>query len=417
MTRTAPLQVANTIADLLADPEDVSSNRQQLAYGPAGIALLHIERAAAGFSSWQRARDWLAAASGPVTIGPDSHPFYGVPALAHAVARAADHKPSAYQGTLARMDGQIQADVQRRLDAAHRRIDAGRLPQLAEFDAIRGLVGYGAYLLHRAPLSLTLTKVLHYCTRLTEPVTVNGEDLPGWWTDSGPAGRPDPRFPGGHGNTGMAHGISGVLALLALAKRHGYTVSGHHAALRRILAWLDRWREDDPSGATWPYWVTRAEPREGRPQPSAPRRPSWCYGTAGHARAQQLAALALRDTRRQIHAETTLTAALLPDSDQLKATTDHGLCHGFAGLAHIADRAAVDARPLTARQLRAAIPALLDAVCPPEADPAAVANALVHDETAGPGFLNGAAGVALALTEAASGTPPISSWDACLLIA
>jgi hypothetical protein len=33
------------------------------------------------------------------------------------------------------------------------------------------------------------------------------------------------------------------------------------------------------------------------------------------------------------------------------------------------------------------------------------------------GLLEGAAGVALALHTAASGSPPVSGWDSCLLIA
>ncbi|WP_276205726.1 lanthionine synthetase LanC family protein, partial [Streptomyces torulosus] len=138
--------------------------------------------------------------------------------------------------------------------------------------------------------------------------------------------------------------------------------------------------------------------------------------TAGLARAQQLAALALGDTDRQVEAENALVAALT-DPAQLKATTDNGLCHGFAGLAHIAARTADDAHPSTAGLLRAAIPALLTVLCPPATDPHEAATTIVNDEEGGPGFLNGAAGIALALLAPASATPPRTSWDACLLIA
>ncbi|MGW3651064.1 lanthionine synthetase C family protein [Streptomyces sp. NPDC000878] len=417
------LKVTEAVADLLAHPAaelpapDGTSARQHLAYGPTGIALLHIERAASGLGPWQRAHDWLdAAARSPFTSGPDSHPFYGVPALAHAMACAADHAPGAYQRALGLIDRQLAADVRRRLDAAHRRMDAGQLPELAEFDTIRGLTGYGAYFLRRDPTGDEAHAILDYCVRLTEPVTHYGEVLPGWWTPTGPSGRPDSRFPDGHGNTGMAHGIGGVLALLALAACRGTPVGHHHQALRTILAWLDRWQDETHRGHVWPYWVRRDELRTGLLAPSAPRRPSWCYGTAGLARAQQLAALALGDTGRQIEAENALVAAL-SDSAQLSATTDNGLCHGFAGLAHIAARTADDADPSTASQLRAAIPALLAVLCPPGTDPDDVATAIVHDEDAGPGFLNGAAGIALALLVPATEAPPRTSWDACLLIA
>ncbi|MEU6028643.1 lanthionine synthetase C family protein [Streptomyces tauricus] len=424
MTAYPALGLVDAIAGQLADPNAVplgsrvlSADRQHLAYGSPGIALLHIELAANGLGPWQRAHDWLAAASRqPLTSGPDSHPFYGVPAFAHALSCAADHLPGSYQRALDAMDRQIAVDVERRLDTAHRRLDAGRLTQLAEFDTIRGLTGYGAYLLRRNPDSSTMRAVLDYCVRLTEPITHHGETLPGWWAQTGPSGNPDDRFPGGHANTGMAHGIGGVLALLALAARKGSVTDGHHAALRTILAWLDRWKEETGGGPVWPYWVTQGELRSGRLGWSVPRRPSWCYGAAGLVRAQQLAALALGDASRQIDAENAFAAALT-DPEQLKATTDNGLCHGFAGLAHAAARTADDAQPSTAGRLRAAIPALLAAVTPPRTDPDRMATALIQDEGGGPGLLNGAVGIALALLAPSTAAPPRSAWDACLLIA
>ncbi|WP_129307260.1 lanthionine synthetase C family protein [Streptomyces sp. L2] len=422
MTAHPALGLVDAIAAQLDDPETMPLDfrtlyRQHLAYGPPGIALLHIELAALGLGPWQRAHDWLAAASRqPLTSGPDSYPFYGVPAFAHALSCAADHVPGSYHRALDAMDAQIAVDVERRLDAAHRRIDAGRLPQLVEFDAIRGLTGYGAYLLRRDPGSSTTRVVLDYCVRLTEPITHHGETLPGWWAETGPSGTSDDRFPGGHANTGVAHGIGGVLALLALAARNGAVTDGHHAALRTIRAWLDRWKQKADGGPVWPYWVTQAELRRGSLGSPAPRRPSWCYGTAGLARAQQLTALALGDTRRQIDAENALVAALT-DPEQLKATTDNGLCHGFAGLAHAAARTADDAHPSTAGRLRAAIPALLTAVIPPGNDPELMATALLSDEQTGPGLLDGAAGIALALLAPSTTAPPRSAWDACLLLA
>ncbi|MFF1594826.1 lanthionine synthetase C family protein [Streptomyces sp. NPDC058286] len=414
-------ELSTALADRLDDPDTArlgprtaADDRQHIAYGLPGIALLHVERAAAGLAPWHRAHTWLtAAARQPFTSGADSHPFYGAPALAQVLACAADHLPDSYGRALNTLDEQIARDVLRRLTAAHRRLDAGQLPEIAEFDTIRGLSGYGAYLLRRNPGSAAVRTVLDYCVRLTEPITHDGDTLPGWWTPTAPTGRPDTgRFPDGHANSGMSHGIGGVLALLALAARNGTVVDGHHDAMRTILAWLDRWQEETGRGPAWPYWVTRAELRDGRLAPSAPRRPSWCYGTAGLARAQQLAALALGDRSRRIAAENALVAALT-DSSQLKATTDSGLCHGFAGLAHVAARTAADAHPSTVGLLQAVIPSLLATICPAGTDPAAAAVTVAKE--AGPGFLDGAAGIALALL--ALTTPPRTAWDACLLVA
>ncbi|MGW0874288.1 lanthionine synthetase C family protein [Streptomyces sp. NPDC002740] len=417
------IALAAGIANRLGHPDtapraaSTDAARQHLAHGPIGIALLHIERAAAELGPWQRAHDWLAAATRrPFTSGADSHPFYGGPALAHVLACAAKHLPGAYQQDLDRLDRHVAGDVKRRLDTAHRRIDAGRLPVLAEFDAIRGLTGYGRYLLRRDATSPTLRALLEYCVRLVEPIPHDDEALPGWWALTGPSGRMDDRFPGGHGNNGMAHGVGSVLALLALGARRTVTVAGHHEAMRTVLAWLDRWKTITARGPVWPYWITRADHRAGLLKPPAPQRPSWCYGTAGLARAQQLAALALGDTKRRAQAEAALVDALT-DPAQLRATVDAGLCHGVAGLAHLASRTAADActDTATATELHAVLPCLLDRLIPPGAAPEEATTALVNDR-AGPGLLDGAAGIALAVLSAA-GCEPRTGWDTCLLIA
>ncbi|RKF24678.1 lanthionine synthetase C family protein [Micromonospora globbae] len=413
-------ELAVAVADLLTHPDDPSLPihqpwwRQSLALGVPGIALLHVELAAAGLRPWQRAHHWLTAAtSGPVTTGPDSHPFHGAPALAHVLACAAAHQPGSYARALDGLDTAIAADARRRVAAAHARIDVGELPALAEFDTIRGLTGLGAYLLRRPSGEKELRSVLEYLVRLTTPLHRDGEALPGWWTGSGPNGRTDDRFPGGHGNTGVAHGIAGPLTLLALAALQGVLVPGHLAAITTVCAWLDRWRSDTDAGPIWPYWITRAQLRAGHaPKPSA-QRPSWCYGTAGLAHAQQLAALATGDPVRRVAAGDALARALI-DPRQLAATTDPSLCHGYAGLAHIAHRIAADAPPGTAARLDARVPHLLRMIDPAGAGPRRTAAALIA-AAPGPGLLEGAAGVALAALSCSTASTPDSSWDSCLL--
>lgn len=282
-------QVAEAIADQLADPASIGEAmaarpwwRQSLAHGAPGIALLHVERAAAGLAPWRRAHDWLAYAARPaLTTGAGSHLYYGAPALAHALACAAEQRPGSYERALNTIDQAITSEALRRLSAAHARMDAGRLPELAEFDLIRGLTGIGAYLLRRDPGGEAIRGILSYLTHLTQPVTAGGESLPGWWTATSPSGRQDNRLPGGHANCGVAHGIAGPLALLALAALRGVTVPGHHAAIARVCAWLDQWRTSTPYGPVWPYWIDRPQLLAGHRKTTRTQRPSWCYGTSG----------------------------------------------------------------------------------------------------------------------------------------
>lgn len=82
----------------------------------------------------------------------------------------------------------------------------------------------------------------------------------------------------------------------------------------------------------WPERVTRDEHRARRARQKEPLRPSWCYGTPGQARAQQLAGQAIGDTERQRIAEQALLGCVT-DERQLTRLTDVSLCHGWAGLA------------------------------------------------------------------------------------
>jgi hypothetical protein len=165
----------------------------------------------------------------------------------------------------------------------------------------------------------------------------------------------------------------------------------------------------------WPYWVNRDQLRAGHRDTSQAQPPSWCYGTAGVARAQQVAAMALGDTARRDRAEYALLHAVASPIPRA-ATADASLCHGHAGLAHIALATAVDATPTVADRLRASIPGLLDAVLPAGTDPAVHADQLIHDTEPGPGLLEGAAGIALAIQALDTGRGPCTGWDTCLLI-
>jgi hypothetical protein len=373
---------------------------QSLAGGPAGIALLHIERARGGHGDWSTAHTWLSAAvREDLSAGLNAGLFFGVPALAFVIHAAAD-RPGKLTRALARLDASTAAVTRRRLDEAHARIDRGDRPALAEFDLIRGLAGLGAYHLRRHPHHEITRAVLSYLVRLTEPLPGRADGLPGWWTDL--SGDPSPEFPGGHGNFGMSHGIAAPLALLSLAVRRGVVVDGHTDAIGRICAWLDTWQQEHSSGPWWPEFITLEQVHKGHVEQSSHQRPSWCYGTPGLARAHQLAGLATGDTARQHTAETAMLGCLR-DPAQLDRITNSGLCHGMAGVLLTAWRMASDAHtPDIATELPCLSARLLTQLrsAPREAE-----------------FLDGTTGAALALHTAGTDTAPLAGWDACLLLA
>jgi class I lanthipeptide synthase len=377
---------------------------ESLFTGAAGIALLHIERAHDDAAEWSPARRWVGEMAGsPVTAHPDASGLHrGAPAVAYVLHRAGQ---PGYAAALATLDDHIARLTRDRLTRAHARIDAGELPALAEFDLIRGLTGIGVYLLARHPSSELTATVLAYLVRLTKPLSASGQTVPGWWTDHAPNDRPSPRWPGGHANHGLAHGVTGPLALLSLALRRGTTVPGHADAIARICSWLDRWSvpaADDTDAVWWPESIAASELRSGASSQPGPGRPSWCYGTPGIARAQQLAGHALGDADRRRLAEHAF-AACLHDQRQLNEIRDATVCHGWAGLLLTAWRTAAEASnpdrfPLRALGIR--LQEHLDR----------------HGQPAGDGLLEGATGVQLVQHTVAAAKPLGPGWDSCLLL-
>lgn len=356
------------------------TRQQNLAEGAAGVALLHLEN-----GDWPAAfRALRLAVADGVSIAEGASLYYGAPAIAFALATV-DHPGVLHARSIA-VKGTIEV-THHRLDAAHRRIDQHRNPHFAEYDLIRGLTGLGAAL-RRLREHDVLRKVLEYLVRLTEPI--NG--LPGWWCWNGPD-RHKPAPLGGHANFGIAHGITGPLALMSLARLDGITVPDHTEAIWKICRWLDRWQQDTHAAIWWPQTITLHELHAARPDQREPLRPSWCYGTPGVARAQQLAALALQNTSRQRAAEAAFNRCI-NDITQIRRIKDRSLCHGSGGLLAVGRRIAAEA------------------LCLVSLDPLI----RLHSQTAAPrdepaGFLEGAAGATLA-----SGATTATSWDACLLL-
>jgi lantibiotic biosynthesis protein len=407
---TTALDATAVLAERLSNLDAISSlptgwrrGAQSLGGGAAGIALLHIERARSGHGSWDTAHAWLSTAvADKISTGPNAGLYFGIPALAFIVHTAVDRSGKLTRALRKLDDGTVEL-TRRRLDQARARFDRAERPPMAEFDLICGLAGLGAYHLHRQPQHEITADVLSYLVRLTDPLPGRTDGLPGWWTDVGTTGAVTPDFPGGHGNLALSHGISAPLALLSLALRRGVVVDEHHEAINRICTWLDTWRQDGTFGPWWPGFITPEHVESRTVPPTNRQRLSWCYGTPGVARAQQLAGLALGDIERQRLAETAMLACLT-DESQVDRIREVGLCHGIAGVLQTTWRMASEA--LTS-DLAEQVPRLVDTLL----------HHLANTPLATAELLDGNAGVALALHTAATNTAPQGGWDNCLLLA
>lgn len=377
---------------------------QDLGRGAAGTALARIATARITGLPPQTTAPWIRAmTAAPVTANESASLFYGAPAVAFVLHTGAH---PAYAAMLAALDEHINDLTALKLAAAHERIDRGELTRPSEYDLISGLTGLGLYHLvrHGSESSGMTAAVLDYLVALSEPVCQRGESLPGWWSGTGPASTPDPAWPVGHLNLGMAHGIAGILALLSGAMRAGIQVEGHAKAVSELCATFDRYSQGSSASLWWPAMISLGEYSHGIANSRRQARPSWCYGTPGQARAQQLAGLALGDQERMRVAEHALAGCVL-DRQVASLLTDASLCHGWAGVVQTFWRATSDAlspQPLKTA-LRTAQRGMED-----------------HLARAGPpasgGLLEGTSGIMLAQNDLPRTGGELPWWDACLLL-
>ncbi len=300
-----------------------------------------------------------------------------------------------------------------------------RYPQDAPYDLINGLTGLGVYALARWPRPGAASCLLGVVDQLARRAR---EDQDGiyWWTPSSWRGLRGERYRPAGVDLGVAHGIAGVIPFLARVHRLGLARPVVRPLLDGAVGWLLAHLVDTASGPTVPYFVADGiEP--------GPARSAWCYGDPGVAMALLLAA---RDVGDLAWAQTATGLALRAAARPAGQTgvTDAGLCHGSAGLAHLfnrfyqltADQAFADAarfwveRTLELCSASAPGESAPGADAPRTAAPGAAALARVPLAAApqpaysGPGLLEGAAGVALALAAAATTSEPV--WDQMLLV-
>lgn len=285
----------------------------------------------------------------------------------------------------------------------------GLTPWYGHYDLISGLVGFGAYALERLPRPGGREALEQVVARLAELA----DRVPG-----GIAWRTSPHlmlerelqeFPEGNFNVGVAHGVPGVIPLLAQACAAGVDA---RELLDGAVAWLLAQKLPAGASSIFPYTVAAG----GEPRPT---RLAWCYGDLGIAVSLLTAARAVGEAEWEREA---LEIAHRSRQREGEATgvIDAGLCHGAAGNAHLYNRlfqATGDPRFL--ESARHWFDRTLDFHHPGQGIggyEAWIASGAGDDLSwqSDPGFLTGSAGVGLALLAAA--TPVAPEWDRVLMV-
>ncbi|MGP4103415.1 lanthionine synthetase C family protein [Nonomuraea sp. KM90] len=400
-------------AAILSDPSKPGG--WSLSRGYPAVALLFAELGRDD-SRWRDiAHAMLSQAVAEIPVQVDMSLYTGLASIAFA-ARANAVEDGDYTSVLGQLDSRLSQAAGSLCAAELRTLRTTGLATVQSYDVISGLTGLGRYLLLTRSHQESVSEILRYLVAVTERQRA---DVPGWWVDSRPFAEMSQEaveaYAWGHGNFGLAHGISGPLVLLSLAWRMGVIVPGQQAAIERVVDWLLRWQFVDGYGVCWPT-VVSLEQHEGRETVPPRYVGSWCYGTPGLARAIQIAGLALnRPDWRQV-ADRAMLSALERPVEHLNLRSA-AICHGWAGLLQTAVRIAADGSEAGERVADLAAErtlALFESEAafgfrfPTGRSPAS------HD---GPGLLEGAAGTALSLHGYATGRLPRFEWDAALLLA
>ncbi len=197
-------------------------------------------------------------------------------------------RSSGYRHLRSVLDGQIAAACLSQAAELHGRSGVS----VSTFDLISGLSGVTAYLLPSGQDRLTHPALPHALRALTSLSLAEGP-VPAWHTPAHLLHDEDQalRYPLGNLNCGLAHGIPGPLAVMALAASQGVEIKGLTPAIRGLAQWLLSHRHDDAAGLNWPTVVPLAHDGHGlHAEPAGETsRSGWCYGSPGIARALWLA--------------------------------------------------------------------------------------------------------------------------------
>jgi hypothetical protein len=146
-----------------------------------------------------------------------------------------------------------------------------------------------------------------------------------WYTPPRFLGEPHrARFSRGSIDLGAAHGVPGILGMLARFVEADLEAARAYRLLEAAVAWLlDTVPLDAPRfGTTWP------------PGDDNERKPlGWCHGDPGVAGALLHAGRALGSPR--VEADALELLHRLPGPLSRRGVDDGGFCHGAAGIAHI----------------------------------------------------------------------------------
>ena len=214
-------------------------------------------------------------------------------------------------------------------------------------------------------------------------------------------------------NFGMAHGIPGIIAVLALAKIGGIQRSGLDDTIKRLSNWVASLIDSNTKTGWMVPYSARVE-EDGVISDPKIARVAWCYGLPGIARALWLAGEALGDRNAQRFSEDALCAAVEQMTVDISSYSPT-FCHGLAGVLRIVQVFAKNTGDKRFDRLSATLTDAVISAYTPETLLGFRAREDDNTIVDNSGLLNGSIGTALVLL---SGNEPNRAlgWDRVFLL-
>jgi hypothetical protein len=279
-----------------------------------------------------------------------------------------------------------------------------------DYDLIRGVTGVGLYFLERLEVepdaALAREGLDHVVQHLAARALVGDAGEVTWHTDVSLLPAWQQRLaPNGYYNCGVAHGVPGVVSMLARASAIPDPPRNARELVAAALRWLEARRV--PGSGGFAAWVVPGI------EVTPAGRSAWCYGDLGVATALWSAVVR---TNEPVAPWRALARDCAERSPERCGVVDGSLCHGAFGLAHLLNRCFhASGDPAFRDAARAWIERGLAMRRPGEG----VAGFLTHEPVDGTSgwtttdsFLRGASGIGLVLRAALGDTEP--SWDRLL---
>ena len=295
------------------------------------------------------------------------------------------------------------------------RILSAHMSKVEKFDLWKGCIGLGVYALERYPHPAA-KKLLELVVQRLDRLSIPGDHGITWFNPPEKL-RPTVRlaYPKGYYDLGAAHGTAGAISFLSRAHALGISKKITRKLLYGAVSWLLSQKREGDSTLMFPDFLL---PPDNIPVSSGTF--GWCHGELGVAAALLSAADNAAEPLWKAKAIEAAHASVnhLNEARNTKKFSDATLCHGTAGLGHMFNRI----------YQSTGIEVFKEEACKwfretiKMRKPGGIAGFSKYgrsedgdmDELYDPGFIQGAAGIGLALLAAVTSLEP--KWDRVMLI-